>query len=190
MPFFLRSGRLHTGVGGERLKIERAGHPHDQIARAFKRVLRSVDVMGLRPRVVERPEVEDGLRQIHPRIEYVEWSDDGRHVSEGGTKRSKTECLQVILKPRLRNPRVDVRQQRAQLLPSRPACAAKLLVGGQHAEVVLERPVHRVKQCDGHHVGGTRTGRDASQKDARGWRRRQPAGRRLILGGGRRNGDD
>ena len=66
---------------------------------------------------------------------------------------------------------------------------AELFLGGQHAEVVLERAVHRVEHRDRYHLVGARSGGHAAQEDARRECRRRAARRRLILRGNVEYGD-
>ena len=112
------------GVGArrrrQRLHEQVAGDEDDEVARAPERQPRGLDVVRLGPRVVERAEVEDRLRQEDARVEDVERSDDRRDVAERRAgAAAEAERREVDLLARLADAAVDVRQQLAERAPAR-----------------------------------------------------------------------
>ena len=138
----LRARRVDARRGGQRLQVGVGRDEHDEIARALVTVLRGLDVVRFGAGVVQGVQVEDRLRERHPRVEDVERSDDRRDA----LGQREAERRQVHDLPRLRDMPLTFGSSSLSASFCRPAAASTPLFGQQQPEVVLERPVDRVEQ--------------------------------------------
>ena len=137
----LRPGGVDARRRGERLRVRHGRDEDDEIAGAPVIVAGGGQVVRFGPRVVQRLEVDDGLRQGDAGVERVEGADDRGDAC----RQRKAERRQVHDLPCFRDVAVDVGHEIAQRTPPRPPRVVDALLCQQHPEVVRERAVERIR---------------------------------------------
>ena len=144
--------RLNLGVDGfdqcfirNGLQVGVAHGEDDEVSRILIRVFGGFDLLLRGAGLVDGAPIEQGLAQVGAGIEIREGTDDRGNIYAGDVKR-KSELGEVHLGNVGVGSEVDVRQERAQLLPALAARVGDIRAGEQQAEILLQAAVDRVLQ--------------------------------------------